>query len=297
MRSNTEIAFELEKMWVDILPASSFRQRVLRHQLRPVFIVSTGRTGTHFFSHFFNSKFENVSCYHEPKKDIFNLNMAYLAGQINDEKAIELINYYRKHLFRLALKKGHTYIESNNNLSYLIPILIKAFPTCKIIYLTRDGRDFIRSGYSKLTSGKWTGGDVHLLSDKDPRKRLNPELLTTDEFHGKWHEMDRFDRVAWYWSRKNDLILNNLENEGNYRIFRFEELFTRPEKEKWESMFDFMNIRPKIPLSGVLNYVNQNASNENAKYVLGDYHSWSEDQRSRFRAIAGKTMIRLGYPF
>lgn len=263
--------------------------------IRPVFIISTGRTGTHFLMHFFNNNLRDVFAVHEPDIDIYDVNQHFVRGKLSEHRAQMMLRDFRTGMLH-KLKSTNTpvYVESNNNLSFLIPLVRKEFPDHKIIYIQRDGRDFVRSAYSKSTSGKWVG-EVRFMSDNDPRIRLNARFFSDDPYYSKWDSMSRFERICWLWAKKDGHIFHELKNDPNTIALRFEKLFKEQDLAEWHRMLDFVDLRNQLVEDDILAYIRNNKSNEIKNFSMPKWPDWTDEQKATFRTIAGPHMAELGY--
>ena len=263
--------------------------------MNTVFIISTGRTGTHFFSHFFNNNFKNTYCTHEPRIDLFETNIAYARKKISDNFATKLLLYSRRKIRKKLDQRGVTnYIESNNNLSYMIPIVRKVFPNYKIVHIVRDGEDIVKSLYSKTTNRRFEGR-VEFLSRDDHRNRLKASFFEDDPYYAKWNNMSRFEKCCWYWSRKDAWIRKAIKNDERAKTFKFEQLFKEKDPKAWNDLIDFCGLSQDFNQTDIISYISQKRSNENKSFKLGDAKEWPTDHIASFKEIAGEHMIESGY--
>lgn len=261
-----------------------------------VIFVSTGRTGTHFMSHFFNENFEKTYGVHEPDTNIYDLNINYLFGKIGNNETLKTLDLFRKDVRSLIEQKGASnYIESNLELSFLIPVLRDYFPNLKIVHVVRNAKDVVRSYYSREAYGKWVGW-VPFMSEKDPRDRLNAKIFKDDPYFSKWDSMDRFDKICWYYSKYNQLIESNLEGYSNSIRVSFEDLFKNKNLDVWSKLIDFSGMKPfqKEGLD-IIKYMADSRSNDVKKFKIGKYADWSNEQKNTFKNLCGESMNRYGY--
>ena len=80
--------------------------------MKTVFVLSSGRTGTHFLAHYFNSNYDNVVALHEPKSTYLfrRYSNAYIAGKVPRERMIGVLRGARREV--LDSLQTDTYIES-----------------------------------------------------------------------------------------------------------------------------------------------------------------------------------------
>jgi len=177
----------------------------------PVFILSTGRTGTQFFEDYFNQT-SNALCRHEPRpsrrfKFLSNL---YLNEKVSARRLGRIYLRSRKNLF--ASLHGRSYMESSNFLFGCIPALKEIYGEVRIIHLVRHPHSYVSS---HLAKGFWRGHKrffarhvPYWLEKLELEKRNDPiEILAT-----RWNYVNR--QIATY------------ETDNPYLRVRFEELFS-----------------------------------------------------------------------
>lgn len=188
-----------------------------------VLLVGTGRTGTEFIAHCFSSLYsKKIVAKHEPWPDLLDLSIKEKELSLPSNKVVSQIRFYRiKFLVKSFITK-RIYLESNNNLSFLLPYLTKAFPNLRIIYIVRDLESFLISEMNKRH------GQTKFLiySEEDVRQRITPEILKGN-FQENWSNFSRAKKIIWYWWACNDYVLDFLINtKTNFLIIRFEDLFS-----------------------------------------------------------------------
>ena len=119
----------------------------------PVFILSTGRTGTQFFQDYLNQT-SGALCLHEPwpSRRFKFLSNLYLNGRSGAERVGRIYQRSRKRLFR---KLGDSpYIESSNFLFGCMEPLSGVYPGLKVLHLVRHPVSYAGSHLGK---GFWKG--------------------------------------------------------------------------------------------------------------------------------------------
>lgn len=119
----------------------------------PVFILSTGRTGTQFFEDYFN-KTSDAVCRHEPwpSRRFKFLSNLYLNRKVSARRVSRIYHKSRKKLFRSL--KGRNYIESSNFIFGCMNPLKEHYEEVKIIHIVRHPLSYITSHLGK---GFWRG--------------------------------------------------------------------------------------------------------------------------------------------
>jgi hypothetical protein len=179
----------------------------------PVFILSTGRTGTRFFEDYMNQTSEKAICRHEPRpsrrfKFLSNL---YLNKKIGARTVTRIYLRSRKRLFR---KTGdRIYIESSNFMFGCIPPLNAHFDQIRIIHIVREPVDYVKS---HLGHGFWRG-HKRFFAKYIPYWL---ERLEVDD------PSDPVQLLAERWNVVNRQIGSYAETNA-YLLVRFEELFSK----------------------------------------------------------------------
>ena len=230
---------------------------------------------------------------HEPNPSMFYLGTDFIKGNISFREASNGFDIQRLHICRRLNKDNiRFYIESNSYLSSLIPVINEFYDNVKFVYVIRNGKDYVRSFYSKRPSNK----DYYALSDESPRQSFNSNDFPDDRFFGQWEKMSRFQRVCWNWVKRNQMIEGFLTNDISWKKVRFEDMFNNGYSGIWE-IIDFIDLRNHIKIDNdKLDKVLAKASNINRKYLLPKkYEDWPDDKKENFEDICGEYMKRSGY--
>lgn len=241
-------------------------------------ILSTGRTGTEFFAHFFNDILDNAIALHEPNPDAFDLGVALRRNTVDIKKALKIFNSDRYSILRtLKKEKKNIYIESNNNLVLLIPILKKVFPNMKIIHIERKVEDYVRSAMSKEHGFGYT-----FHGNKDPRARLTAKDFDEDPFNMEWDNFTQFEKVTWHWRKYNSLIENENWGDSKYIKLSFEKIFFEDHQDL-KKLFEFMNLPENIFFESINKLSNK--KNHSSKYLVDVASNWSSQEKRNFETI------------
>ena len=243
---------------------------------RPVFFLSTGRTGTMWFTEYLE-RYSNVGVLHSPKP---NLSMSgkflfenYIeSGDIEQLKKVSNAIYSagRDIHLRQIYKCNKRYIETNNYVTFFAYGLAELFPDSIFIHLHRNPCSFIRSGINR----GWY----------DYNNQSNARLLQRDD--EKWNLYSQAEKIAWLWAKTNNFILkfmntidgdrqislsiDELDSDNVAMVISFIGLEYRPEldylfkiktnKNRLEKIpKDYLSIKSEIesivgPVSHKLNY-------------------------------------------
>lgn len=235
------------------------------------FILAVGRSGTKFLTDLLN-KAPRALVVHEP----FNETLPYQEAFRNPKSAYEYIKNFRKKeiYLRVHTIDIDTYGEVNSYLRRNCKALKKYLPKAKLLHLIRDGRDVVRSMYSRQTLKPNFYGTLMIYPGKD------------DPWREKWCQMTRFEKLCWYWMIENmylrECIGKTVQFEKivkDYKYFRdnvLKPLELRVSKEVWERERN----KPK---------------NVTRFYILPHWSKWNKKMKEIFERICGEEMRKNGY--
>ncbi|MBD3216061.1 MAG: hypothetical protein GF311_25840 [Candidatus Lokiarchaeota archaeon] len=282
------------------------------------FIISTGRTGTKFLTSCIRSTFNKITLRHEPGREILKLRFLFGTSKITKKEAIHYFlekkyDYYAK----LSTKY---YIESNPYLILLIPIIRELFPKSKIIFITRDGRDWLRSAFSRGLYGSFLfrtklpiinilrmiPDELYKIKNILKLKNINSYYrdlwrirapdFKEDPFRNNWRIMDQFERLAWKWQKLNDLGLKSIENDKNSIVVKFEEIFNTNDFSGFFKILDFLKLNyDKEDLSMNIPMLFSEKINKTNDYLISHWKNWNREKIIRFNKIAGGQMKKCEY--
>lgn len=183
----------------------------------PVFILSTGRTGTQFFEDYINQTTTKAICRHEPhpSRRFKFLSNLYMNQKVSHPFIIKTYLRSRKRLFK---KIGdRVYIESSNFIFGCIPALNDHFDEIKVIHIVRHPVDYVKSHLGK---GFWRGHKrffakyvPYWLEKIAVGNRSNPIQLLA----ARWNYVNR--------------QINTYAATNSYMLVKFEDLFSGNTKE------------------------------------------------------------------
>ncbi len=286
--------------------------------LKPCFIVSTGRTGTKFLTYFFNHFYKNIDARHEPHPKLLKLRYKFSAGKISLKKASNQFIRARKRIFNQI--KGEFYIESNPYLSLLIPVIKNVFEDYRILHIIRDGREWLRSAmnrgvydsilfrhfsfmipvfrifaYDKYSLPRYK--KINLGNYIRDAWRIRAVDFKNDPYNSKWRYMSRFEKLAWFWAKINDLIYTTIKDDDKALTIRFEDLFNKEKNyDLIKKILEFFNIDSiKEFDNSELNLVFSKKINITQNFTIPRWKDWKEDWVVKFNEIAGDQMKFYGY--
>lgn len=268
--------------------------------IKVVLIVSTGRTGTEFLAKLFNDIFDKVDSRHEPYPDFFDLVTKYIRSEMKFNETLSRFLWERERICaQVHRRKKEIYIESNNNLAWLIKVVQKSFKNCRIVHVIRDGRTYLRSQYSKrVWPIKKQEPKVPFMSENDGRERIKAVDFSNDPYCSQWNNMNRFEKICWYWVKKDKLIYDSIKDDKNAITVKFEDIFDGDSEYKglWE-IIDFLDLKKRlsVPKEEILKKMTRK-SNATKEDLLGKWETWTPEHKEQFISIAGEHMKLYGYP-
>lgn len=252
-------------------------------QLQPVWVLSTGRTGTNTLTKLLNcSPFLDVR--HEPAPELFAFSYDYYSGAIDRKTALRSLIYLRDEIVFRSFRDGFIYIETNNRLTYLADLLLELYPRSKFIFIHRDPYQFIRSG---MRRDYYSG---HLLDSA----RIIPN--PSNEYADRWEAMSTLEKVAWNWATVNEVCLNFIERlpAEQQMVFSSERLFNADLK-LMENLFNFCGSSQYHPPAKNIKRVLDKKHNVQKKGSFPRPKEWTAQQISNVNSIIRPVAQRLGY--
>ena len=242
---------------------------------RPVFILSTGRTGTQFLARHFDRD-PRTHAVHEPSPSLGLRfwTVAYLEGQVQPSAMTRTLRRYRTGFFRDIAEP--VYIESNNFLAGFAEALIEEFDEPLLIHVVRDPRTYVRSA---INNGANTGV-------KGLANRLVPfaHLPLDSE-----SEHPAIQRSALYWSLLNKYLHEVGKDYSSYHCVRYEDLFVS----------DMSRFRWLTELVGAGQYerpVDESRRvNESPRDLIPPWSQWSEGQKRVVTETCAEVMALFDY--
>ena len=233
------------------------------------------------------SKDSRILSLHEPHPSMLDISNKYIKGFVNESEVIKEFKHKRYFYFRKAqLEKKELYIESNNRLYSLIPVIKEIFEDYRIIHIVRDGREVVRSGMNRKY---YTNNDVFF------KKRIMALDFKNDEYYSQWNEMSSFEKTCWWWQKKDSIIYSQVKNCEKARTYKYEELFFSNDAQLFEELIRFIGIDD---VTSQKKYFLQNRNKKINKNNLNNFPKWNEwndEQKNKFNLIAGEHMQEMGY--
>jgi len=176
----------------------------------PVFILSTGRTGTKLIAELLNRS-ENVNAFHEPVPTLQYFPNFARNNQNKKRELKGMVHASRMEMILDCFINGKIYIEANQCLTFFAPVLSTLFKSSRFVHLIRHPGDFVSSAIRKgwyLNDSIWESG------------RARPDN------EAKWRIMGQVEKLSWLWNETNSFIDSLKEKLTANRFFTisFEDL-------------------------------------------------------------------------
>lgn len=294
-----------------------------------IIITSLGRTGTKFFQELFADIVPNATSLHEPdyvnfgqytgmnervrqlirqiqesgfsnlvvrkllgKWSLIELSDARLRGTLAYDEAVQRVLEQRKDF--IQSQAGSIYIESSSAYFGLIDVLEDIYQQHRVVYIIRDGRDWVRS---KMNFGNmYKKGKIRSIVSYN---WLTAWDIEDDPYQSQWMTMSRFEKICWAWVRLNDYALATIPKGPNAKMFRFEDIFRSEDGyQHLSDLVQFATTFPDcevIPTSSVDGWLDQQIHKSSRQFPA--WSEWTIEQRRQFKEIAGPLMERVGYAF
>jgi hypothetical protein len=250
---------------------------------RPIFLVSTGRTGTKYFSKLFAAHCTNVTCYHESRLSrlitvLSNMLMRGIISKRMMKKVWKFLKYGE-------IISGTTrYIECNPNYYNIIEIINELFPEAKFIFIVRSPKSYIIS-HINWERQRWRSIIANRLV---PFWQPMPYLEELKGFRNDYHQRVNF--YSTIWERKNSQILDSIRGWDNVITLRFEDIFdARKGKEILTDLMEWLELPLVRPIDTAVVTAKQNVSERD---ISGQ---WDEECTRIVMNNNGKLMEKFGY--
>lgn len=287
-----------------------------------IFIISSGRTATNFFSFLLSDIIPNSDSFHEP--DAFTSPIGHKLVQIHKNFGLfkTIINKFKNHgnLRKLSIARenniyddkyiiesiynlrksfiehltGSVYVESNLQLNGLIDLLPHIFTNSKIIYIVRDGRDWITS-FINHSGGKYSNRD---LMYKLGLGRLSAQDIEDDPWHHEWKHFNQFQKLCWLWQKENQFAIKSVEQCNNAQWWRYEDFFHSHYKlSNFTELIEFATNFPDgtrvshFPFENLID----NRIHASKPDRFPKWPEWDNESAFQFHQICGDLMSKLGY--
>lgn len=202
-----------------------------------------------------------------------------------------------------ANQRGKIYGDKSPTYLPFIPNILTNWKS-RIIFLTRDGRDVVRSSMNWVEYYKSNG--FAMAEDDASSSRSRPEEDLWDysrlrpnpgePYFDQWRELSRFEKFCWLWANFNALGLSLLEQEDRDRWMIID--VSTANAATFENVFSFLGLggfdrrRVTTMLDSRINSAVEKTG-QGVRYP--EWRRWSPEHREIFSRHAAVVMKRLGY--
>jgi hypothetical protein len=166
-----------------------------------------------------------------------------------------------------------TFVDSSNLYIYFIDALYLLNPEIKFVLTVRNGKDFVRSAFSR----KWHEQNI-----------FGTVPLRNDRYYDQWDFLTPLQKNAWIWDYRNRKAIEGLKGvpEKQKLVLRIEGV------HKQETLHMLESFTGKKICNRAFSEKRHNA---NPDFSLPPKEEWTEGQDNEFNAIAGEMMSFFGY--
>lgn len=251
---------------------------------RPIFFLSTGRTGTQWFAHLF-SPASGLKVYHAPSPDLAAQNCyAYKIqkqGLLKREESNEILSHVflagREQYLRYSYKCFRRYMETNNHITFFAYTIADLLPQAKFIHIHRHPGDFVSSGLKR----KW------FLDNTSDIRQIEP---VEGSFDTTWSSFNSIQKIGWLWKETNEFIEEFKNSIPEERIYTLD--FSSMSVESLGELIEFTETkvsekRGKRLIDKKLNVQRFSASEK--------YSNWTGKDKNDLAEICNPLATKYGY--
>ena len=212
------------------------------HRSTPIFVLTTGRSGSKFIANFFNELHADVvDAHHEPSPVLESFPDSFYNNQNNYDYLESSFKLSRIELILKSYIKDKVYFESNQCLVFLAHAIIKTFPNARFIHLVRNPVDFTLSAIRKgwyVNDSIWESGRIKLRNLE------------------KWNAMTQLEKIAWYWQENNSYIekFKKTINPSQVLTLKFEDMVS--DKDSLIELLNFCGVWKDINIESLIRLQN-----------------------------------------
>lgn len=266
------------------------------------FGVGTGRCGTMSLANALNHH-KSVLCLHEgmirngtvkgePVLPFLTLqnNLAYSSP----EEADAIFDKFRGKMANAKFDNVNFFGDIAYNYSPFVRSIYQKYPEAKLIFIFRNGIDFVRSAVTAAEPDPcpvgWKADGARLSREERyiALGRLRPS--PTNPLHQKWPSMDVIERNSWLWAETNRIILDSLKYWPEKQVLKLRlEDFAKNPIGIVREVLEFLCVPSSFDSVEVPHINSRNLK------VLPEWIDWSDFDKHKFVSHAGEVMRRLGY--
>jgi hypothetical protein len=254
----------------------------------PLFVVSTGRTGTQFLADLFGRLGARAS--HEPGPRWLRLaSNAHVAGRLSSERAARLVAHVRR--AEVDAPGASPWVESSCLVYGLVDPLLATFPEASVVQVVRDPRTYVRSalGWGAYRAG---GRPLNVV----PFRRLAPPQFSPRSLRRRlaWARRGQFERLCWAWATMNRSMREQGEGSARYSIVRYEDLF-HPVRSGPTLRSLCAQVRFDVDDAALARLAERRVNAGRRTPDVPDWSRWSPAERALLVAECGTEARHYGY--
>lgn len=256
----------------------------------PVFVVGSGRCGTHALYNVLRSV-DGVEAHHQyATVETARLGAKWYHGWHSSRLRDKLWQVYGP---AVHYSRARLWVDVSNKAAWLVPLLVELFPSARFVHLVRDGRKVVSSYYHKLPEVAYPDRVQFQVLDYWRRYPAVPELPPEERYwwpvprlpsFAQYEGWSRFERLCWHWAEANEFALDEL-NERPRLLIHLEKLVKQPAQLR--DLFNFLRLDCPDGLHAKLRRPDN--------VITPVDYPLTDDQVKTFWAMCGQTMGRLGY--
>jgi hypothetical protein len=206
--------------------------QAMYEEYSPVFILSTGRSGSKFVAELLGLSPE-ARAFHEPLPTLQYFSDFAYRHRHQAETLAPVIDAARMEMVLDAYIRNRVFIESNQCLTFFAPALAAVFKNARFVHLVRHPGDFVASAARKgwyVNDSIWETG--------------RPRPLEKEE----WRQWSLVQKLGWLWNASNGFLRDFFSGWGSDRVqtCRLEDLVASAASAA--GLFTFCGLR--IPEEG-----------------------------------------------
>ncbi len=253
---------------------------------RPVFFLSTGRTGTKWFADLFSCD-HKIKAFHAPSPDLAAQNLFAYASQENQTFRNEELNEILGQIF-MAARESHLrysykclrrYLETNNHITFFAYALGELLPQSRFIHIHRHPGDFVSSGLKRNWYSEEGKEQRQIAPVKGPEKEA-------------WSRYHTIQKIAWLWKETNTYIETFKLSLPSERVFTFD--FSSMDFDSLKELIRFTEAR--ISDNQIRKRITRRLNDQ--QYQSSEkYSNWTDEEKQMLAEmcdpLAGKYQYRL----
>lgn len=246
------------------------------------FLISTGRTGTKFFTLLFKTLYPDSVVYHTSEYTrILNIAGNMWNRGLLPKKTVHRL--WKTLKYKNISSTKRMYFENNPYYYCFIDTIDQLLPDVKFIIIVRNPRSFINSHLN------W---ERHRLRSKVANCCIPFWQPISYKEQLKGIQKNNLQRVKFYsklWQRKNSVILNLIKEKHNVKVIKFENVFNAKNGlATIQSMLEWLELPYLHPL---------NTEMINSKVNMSRTGSfiWNDNCEMLMKNYCGSLMERLNY--